>query len=248
MHRAAARLTLLAVLLCWLAAVGGADDFRIETKVYSGKGKLPVSQNTTLFRAGYVYDYLAKPEQVAVFDPAHGRFILLDPARRLKAEIKTEEVRKLVDGLHDLAAKSSNPAMQFAADPKFEVEFSEDGALTLSSKHITYELQTEPAPTPRASQQYHDFSDWYARFNTMASPGSPPPFARLVVNEELAKRGLVPVAVKMTFRSVTARTEHLVTWRLLDSDHQRIARTANQLTTFKQVDLEDLQAPEITRR
>jgi hypothetical protein len=246
MRRAVAG-ALLAVFFGWLSPAG-ADDFRIETKVYAGKGKLPVSQNTTLFRAGCVYDYLAKPERVAVFDPSHGRFILLDPARKLKAEIKTDEVRKLVDGLHELAAKSSNSAMRFAADPEFDVEFSEDGRLTLSSKHITYELATEPAATPDAARQYHEFSDWYARFNTLASPGSAPPFPRLAVNAQLAKRGLVPTEVKMTFRSVSARTEHLVSWRLLDSDHQRIARTANQLTAFKQVDLEDLQVPEVTRR
>jgi hypothetical protein len=231
-----------------LAPLARADDFRIETKVYSGKGKLPVSQNTTLFHAGTVYDFLARPERVAVFDPARGRFIVLDPARRLKAEVKTDEVRKLVDGLHDLAAKSSNAAMRFAADPEFDVQFSDDGTLSLTSKHIRYELATQPAATPQAAKQYHEFSDWYARFNTMATPGSAPPFARLVVNAELARRGLVPTEVKMTFRSVSARTEHMVAWRLLDSDQQRIARTANQLTAFEQVDLEDLQAPEVTRR
>jgi hypothetical protein len=247
MHRGLAAPALGAALAFCLLATAGADDFRIETKVYAGKEKAPVSQTTTLFRAGFVYDYLADPQRVAVFDQTRGRFIVLDPERKLRAELKADEVRTFVDGLHDLAAKGSNPAMRFAADPQFEIEFSESGRLTLTSKHITYELETEPAASPEAARQYHEFSDWYARFNTRATGGSLP-FARMVVNAELAKRGLVPSEVKMTFRNAAARSEHLVTWRLLEGDQKRIAETENQLTTFKVVDFEDLQAPAISKR
>ena len=106
----------------------------------------------------------------------------------------------------------------------------------------------ESAATPEAARQYHEFSDWYARFNTMANPGSGPPFPRLVVNAELAKRGLVPLEVQRNTRSGSARAEHNVPWRLLDSDHRKIAETANQLATFKEVDFEDLQAPVVSKR
>ncbi len=239
--------TALAVLVA-LTATALADDFRIETKVYVGKNKDVVSQNTTLFHAGYVYDYLAKPAQVAVFDQRGGRFVVLDPTRQLKAEIKTAEVQGLIDRLHDLAAKSSNSFIRFAADPQFDVEFAESGLLTLSSPHMTYKLETMAAATPQAALQYREFSDWYARFNTMANPGSAPPFPRLSVNAELAKRGLVPVEVQMSTRTAQVRSEHVVTWRLLDADHRRIAETANQLATFKEVDFEDLQTPELSGR
>ncbi len=248
MRRALVTLVLPAAL--WLLSLGPApaDDFRIETKVFAGKTKTPISRNVTLFRAGYVYDYLSDPDRVAVFDQRGGRFILLDPARKLKAEVKTDEVRDLITRLHDVAANSSNPIVRFAADPDFKIEFDEEGQLTLSSEHMTYKLQTMPAVTGTAAEQYHEFSDWYARFNTMAQPGSTPPFPRMRVNAELAKRGLVPTEVQLTTRAVSARTEHFVTWRLLESDHRRIAETANQLTTFKEVDFEDLQGPAISER
>ena len=229
-----------------LLAISGstllAEDFRIETKVFVGKNKL-ISQNTTLFRAGYVYDYLnSGSTRVAVFDQRGGRFVVLDPTRKIKAEVKTEAIRKLMADLHDVAAKSSNPSMKFAADPSFDVEFSDDGELTMASDHMTYKLKTMAAPSTAAAEQYREFSDWYARFNTMANPGSTPQFPRLTVNAELAKRGVVPTDVQLSTRAYSAHSEHYVTWRLLDIDHKRIAETANQLATFEDVKFEELLA------
>jgi hypothetical protein len=228
-----------------------ADDFRIETKVFVGTDKSPVSQTTTLFKAGYVYDYLSSPsspEQVAVFDKQHGRFILLDRTRKLKTEIKSENVLAFAEKCQALAAKSSNAFLKFAADPEFDTDFSADGELTLASQYINYKLQTQPANTPEAAQQYREFSDWYARFNAMSNPESTPPFARLAVNEELASRGLVPTEVQLTIsaprklgRTVAVRSEHHVSWRLLKRDEERIAETANQLATFKSVAFDEFQ-------
>ena len=187
----------LLVLGC-LGAVAPADDFRIETKVFSGKSKIPLSQNTTLFYAGHVYDYLSDPDRIAVFDKLHGRFILLDPKRKVKSEVATDDVLSFAEKFHASAAQSSNAFMKFAADPDFNVRFTQEGELTLSSEHMTYQLLTIPADTVEAGRQYREFSDWYARFNAMTHPGSTPPFARLCVNEELADRGLVPTEVQLT--------------------------------------------------
>jgi len=232
------------LVLCCLSGAAAADDFRIETKVYSGKGKSPVSQNTTLFEAGFVYDYLSEPERVTVFDQARGRFILLDPVRKLKAEVRTEEVRQFAEKFKEVAEKSSRPFMRFAADPDFAVDFSQSGELKLSSPHINYELKTVPANTPEAAGQFREFSDWYARFNAMSAPGSTPPFARLAVNEELAKRGLIPTEVQLTIaaaggsKAVSLRSEHHVSWRLLPRDHKKITEAGHQLATFKPVDFD----------
>ena len=241
--------------VAWIGVIGefvtpaAAEDFRIETRVFVGRSKTAASENLTLFQSGYVYDYLSGPDRVAVFDKPHGRFILLDPARELKAEVKTDDVMVFAKKLRDLAAKNSSAFMKFAAEPDFETKFAQDGALTLSSRYLTYRLKTEPAPTPEAADQYHDFSNWYARFNAMTNPGSTPPFPRLVVNAELASRGLVPTEVHLTIsnqsglgnRGATMRTEHHVSWRLLESDVAKIAETANQLAAFKAAELAELQ-------
>jgi hypothetical protein len=134
--------------------------------------------------------------------------------------------------------------MQFAADPDFKIDVAQNGDLTFSSQFITYELETVPANTPEAAQQYREFSDWYARFNAMATPGSTPPFPRMAVNDELFKRALLPTEVQLTIaatpgvKAATLRSEHNVAWRLLPKDHKKIAETGHQLATFKPVDFD----------
>ena len=243
------------------SAAAWADDFRIQTDVYAAKSKIPLSQNTTLFRAGYVYDYLTHPQRatsvdrVAVFDKAHGRFIVLDPARKVKAEVKTDEVLLFASKQQEfVTAKSSNAFNKFAVDPEFETDFSQDGELKMTSPHMTYELKTIPANTPEAAAQYREFSDWYGRFNTMSNPGSTPPFARMAVNAELVKRGLVPTEVHLTVptqsgvKAASLRSEHHVAWRLLPRDAERIEETANQLATFKLVDFDQFERTKLMKR
>jgi hypothetical protein len=238
------------------ASAALADDFRIETKVFSGRGKTPVSQNVTLFCAGLVYDFLSQPDRVAVFDKARGRFILLDPERKVKAEVTTDEVMTFTEKAQSMASRSSQAFLKFAADPDFDVKFSESGELDLSSEYLTYRLQTVPAASPEAVRQYREFSDWYARLNAMSNPGSTPAAARLSVNEELADRGLLPSEVHLTIparppitpRAVSMRTEHHVSWRLLQRDHDRISETANQLTAFKKIDLDEYLSLTVAKR
>ena len=251
-------LGLLSVLLAF-GAPALAEDFRIETNVYNGKSKLPISQNITLFQAGYVYDFLTtakqsgEPERVAVFDQSHGRFIILDPQKKVKAEIKTDEVLLFASKMQ--AAKSTNAFNKFAIDPDFEVEFSQDGQLTLTSSHMTYRLKTMAAVSPEAAAQYREFSDWYVRFNTMANPGSIPPFARMAVNSELAKRGLIPTEVHLTIpaqssiKSATSlRSDHHVSWRLLPRDIEKIEDAATQLATFKLVSFDELKRTSLAKK
>jgi hypothetical protein len=250
---------LAAASLCLLlpsAAAARAEEFRIVTKVYSGKDKTPVSTNTTLFQGGYVYDYSSESERVAVFDEPHGRFILLDPARKEKSEIKTADVAAFAEELQGLVSRNSNAFLRFAGDPQFNVEFKETGELTLGSEYISYRLLTEPAVSPVAARQYRDFSDWFARLNAMTNPGSTPPFPRMAVNAELADRGLVPTEVQLTIaahatlgvRAQNLRSEHHVSWRLIERDAERIATIANQLGTFKEVEYRPLQTTAVSKK
>jgi hypothetical protein len=238
-----------------LTAAGRAEDFHVESSVFSGKDPKPVSQNTTIFRAGVVYDYLSD-KTVAVFDKRRGRFLLIDPARKVKTEVKTDELQQFCDDLQERAAKDGNAYVKFLATPKFDKTVDEKTAeLVLKSQYMTYRISTLKAETDAAAQQYREFSDWYARLNAMTN--HTPPFARMAVNEELLNRGLVATQVQLNIpkqlliggHSVSLRSEHQITWKLLKLDLDKITETETQLGTFTPVSLEKFQhTNEITKR
>lgn len=244
-------------LVCW-AAIGLAADadpaegegFRIENKVFVDNAKEPQVESTTIFYHGVVYDYLTKPPEITVFDAAHGRFILLDTARRVQTEVGTEKVGAFTEGLRRWAAQQSEPFVRFLGAPQLEEQFDEaSGELRLSSSWITYRLATIEAQTAAVSSQYREFSDWYCRLNTLITPGARPPFGRLLVNAALEKRQRLPTEVELSIRTgkgippkkTTIRAEHQWIRRLVESDRDRVAQTGQFMAIFRSVDFREYQ-------
>ncbi len=236
----------------WLAAIllstiAWGDEFRIESRVFAGKEPKPVSENTTLFHVGIVYDFIPD-KSIAIFDKPRGRFILLDRGRKVKAEVTVKQLQAFCDRLHEVAAADNNPFVRFVADPHFDAKTGDRASeLILASPQMTYRLTTTKAESDEAAQQYREFSDWYARLNVVMNPGSTPPFPRLEVNRELSDRGLLAEQVQLTVpqqnalhrHTVELRSEHHISWRLLATDLDQITETTNLLTTFKQVSLDE---------
>jgi hypothetical protein len=225
--------------LALAAVTAQGDDFRIDSKVYL-KSK-PIAENLTLFHGERVYDFMSNPTEITVFDPAPGRmrFLILDPTRKLRTEVKVAEVSKLMDKLRDFAKSSTNPFMNFLADPTFEEKYdSTIGVLQMTSPWMEYKLTTLDAPNAQVSEQYSQFSDWYAKLNTMTTPGKIPPFARMVVNTALKKHKQIPSDVVLTLHlkeEVTLTSDHKVHWRLLEDDMQKIRQVDDYLARFKSV-------------
>lgn len=232
-------------LLVW-ATVGpvGAAEFRIESRIYQGKDKQPLSRSLTLFHAGVIYDYLDEPKRVAVLDPKGGRFILLDPQRKLRAEVKTSDVRRFTDGLQELLTKSGSAQARFQARPSFAVDWNEpSGVLSLTSETLSYTVDARPAPSAEVAEQYREFCDWCAQLNALLSPAGSPPFARFALDRELVGRSLVPKQVSLHVGgmlgspTVKMHSEHEFAWRLLDADRRRIDETGQQLSSFAPINV-----------
>jgi len=230
-------------------------DFRIETKIFVGDEAEPVSENLTLFHRGVVYDFLMAPEQIAVFrhsvTSAGGRFILLDPSRKLRSEISSEEIMTFLDGLQAWAATQDDPLLKFAADPNFKEVFDPvRGDLRLESDLMRYSLATDEPHDATAIELYHEFSDWYGRLGAVTHVGSLPPFPRLAVNASLARHHRIPRTVHLTIparrpyrtNDVVMRAEHKVGWRLARRDQRRIEQVGEQLVQFKLVPYKEFQA------
>jgi hypothetical protein len=222
-----------------------ADDFRIESKIFVGNAIAPSSENLTLFRGGQVYDFLTKPSETTVFDKPRGRVILLDPARKVRTEIKADKLLAFSEELKVWAARQSDPFLKFAADPRFEQKLDARGELLFTSEFISYRVATVKANTDAVAQQYLEFADSYARLNALTNPGSVPPLPRLAINAALFKTHVIPERVQMTMpahqrfgKATTLRSEHSIAWRLLESDLQRIDEADESLVTFTPVPLE----------
>jgi len=225
--------------------ITSAEGFRIETAVYYGDEEQPTLETTTLFLDGVVYDFLAEPEQTAVFRKATGgkpgRFILLDRQQRIRTELSTEKIAGAMAKLRTWAARQSDPFLQFAADPQFKESFeTETGRLVLASHLESYTVATTRVERAHALAEYREFLDWYTQLNTLLSAG-PPPEPRLRLNAALARHEVVPLKVELarSGEKEPLRAEHKFIWRLSDEDVQRIDDVRASLASYRAVPNEE---------
>ncbi len=224
-----------------------AEDFRVDNTAFVANQKEPPTQSTTIFHNGAVYDFMTAPAETVVFDRPAGRFILLSTSSRTRAELTTDELAAFADRIQQLAGKSPDPLVRFLAAPKFQERFDPSaGELSLGSVLVTYRLTLSSETNPTEAEQYHEFSDWYARLNALLTPGSRPPFARLVVNSALARHKALPSQVVLTLSSskpnrqpITMHSTHRLIHSLTAADLDRVAKArelmaGSKLVTFEQ--------------
>jgi hypothetical protein len=240
-------LTIAVTAWLFLAAPGlvHAQDFRVETDVFLGKQKEPTAQYLTIFRGGVVYDFLlGDPKEVTVHHVQQGRFLLLDPVRRVQTTVTTDDLLRLSARLKAEALASKDPDVRFLAEPSFDVTFdSQQRRVVLTSPLLTYEAKGLQPGDAGIVRRYRDFADGYARLNGIRL-GNIPPFARMQLNEQLAQHGLAPQEVirsvpsKAAFgKEVEIRSRHLITERILPTDEKKIGEADNYLQTFEHVEL-----------
>jgi hypothetical protein len=226
-------------------AVALAQDFRVETDVFVGKNKEPAAQYLTVFKAGVVYDFmLNKPEEVIIYDVKRGRFVLLDPARRMQTEVTLEKLRELTADIKLAAANAADENVRFLADPMFEIRLNPAGQrIRMVSKRLVYEAKGAAPPDAGIVRRYADFADGYARLNGLRL-GNMPPFARMKLNDQLVEQGWTPVEVVRTIpgqavlaKDFEVRSHHLYTWKVLQTDEERMSQADRYLQAFDETDI-----------
>jgi hypothetical protein len=234
------------------------EDFRVNNEVFPSGQKEPSSQSITIFHGGAVYDSMKSPAEIVVFDKAAGRFVLMNPANQTRTELTTADIAAFVKQLQARAAaptasKDPDPVVRFLADPKFQERFDESmGELALSSPMVSYRLVLSTDQSQAAVEQYREFSDWYARLNTLLTPGSRPPFGRLAVNEAVAKRKAIASQVilavasgKAGGRPTTIRTTHQIVRQLTQTDLDYVAKIRKMMTDFQLVSFDKYRKSEL---
>lgn len=217
-----------------------AQDFRVDTDVYLGDEEETFSEHLTLFRGSVVYDFAVKgSEEITIFNLQNGEITLLDVKRKTRAVLTTAELLEFSARIK--AIGTSNEGADLVA-PKFEVKFDDDQkSLELISQKITYRA-TGMAPSEASiATRYREFTDWYARLNSMRPP-NPPHFGRLELNRELADRGLLPKTIERTIdlgrlfsKPQQARSQHVVHMAISGTDRRRIDEAGGYLVSFAEV-------------
>ena len=88
-------------------------------------------------------------------------------------------------------------------------------------------------------------ADWLARLNA-TRPNNLPPGARLALNEELAKRELLPREITRIItppnplaNKEVVKSQHLMNWTLSGEDRKKIERAHDAMATFKPVSFDE---------
>jgi hypothetical protein len=212
--------------------------------VFVGQSVQPAGENTTYFVDDVVYDFVeTDPREVTVFDSATGDFDLIDPARKVWTSLTSDQLRRFTAELKVRAAANEgfDQVVRFAANPHFDTSYDvSDRELLLRSPAMTYRALGMAVAEDQA-RKYHRFCDWFCQLNS-TRPGALPPFARLQLNQELAKQGIVPAEIQLTLAArqpggskTELRSEHKFAGSLTDVARQRIATARVQRAEFKQV-------------
>lgn len=214
--------------LALFATAARAEDFSVENSVFEGKRKLGGSQ--TIFLGGKVYDFLADSSEAAVFDLAASRVALCDSSRRVRTELTTQELADFAMRLRDRALAGGSEFVKFAAQPAFAQKLEpESNEIVLNSDLLTYRAATTAPKNADILRSYQTFIHWQTQLNAIVNPGAPPPQARLMLNDALAARQLLPERITMHRPSTvpgigkTLRAEHVYQWRVSDEQRRRIA-------------------------
>lgn len=252
MMRRSLQAFLCLAIAAWPAARGFGQEFRYYTAVYDLSGAQnpgdegsPVASTLTLFHAGKVYDYIPSGGQVAIYEPVHQRFTLLNPAHRLACRVHVDEIThklRLAEGLvrkriRELAGESEpqgrhlREVLAFQLDPEFAESYDEQADhLSLTSPHFSYGVkcagpESQSAIDPGSVEAYLQFADWISRLNYVVHPRVLLPGPRLALNAALRRRGMLPVEVELLADigpKVHLRAEHKIHWKLTGADRDLI--------------------------
>jgi hypothetical protein len=242
---------LMTLFIAAWAQPSSADDFRVESKVFATDSDKPTSESLTLFLDDRAFDFLASPRETIVFDFLTDRIALLDASRKVRTELAAAKLNSFTDQLRTRAARQTDALLRFAADPHLE-ESSDDGGWTrFSGKLLTYRVQAAKASDPEMAKLYRKFSDASARLNAMLQAGAMPPFARLSVNEALARDGKLPEQVELILagdaksggKPTILRSEHHFSTQLTAADRKRIDEANEAMKAFKQISWEEYVRP-----
>ncbi len=253
------RFACFALVACLAVAVSHtvtAQEIRVYTTIRDLSGQSSsvntehapvVVRSLMLFHAGKIYDYIEPAREVTVYEPAHRRFTILNPRRRLCSELTQDEIRHFLGRAEDEAQKrfgfvpeessaSARKALEFLRfqiQPDFAASFDHDKQqLKLTADNFEYVVEGFQPENPELVAKYLHVADWMAQFNSVLHPQSLFPAPRLKLNQELRNHGLLPLTVNLKTETepvLHLQAKHEWTWNFQKTDRQLIDNWDKQL-------------------
>lgn len=174
-------------------------DFRLETDLMeAGKAK-PIDQTVTLFANGIAYDYSREtPHRVMVVDASNNRITFLDSQRQIQTRVNLNELQSGIESAKNRLMQVPGGPEKLEDAAKLSVDPS-SGVITVGQKFIRYEATAESPSSPQFADQYAVFANVSSLVNAWQSHGtSPPPFARMQLNQTLGDRKAIPTTITRT--------------------------------------------------
>ena len=192
------------------ANVVSAEDFAIETTVYSGDETKPTASYLTIFYEQKIYDVCEVPNPTTiVFDRTSRDFQIANSAAAMRSSITSEELMRLAASLREQAKEARDPLIRFAVDPKFKCDFDKAKRhLSMTSDVWDYHVDVRIEQDPQVLARYREFADWFSYLNSAFRPL--PPGLRLELNGMLQRYQAIPekVVVHVKRTGDKQRSEH----------------------------------------
>ena len=225
-----------------------ANCFRINNRIVTDDDR--VTNSTTIFFDGLVYDFVDPNGQATVYDKANALLTVLDPSSRLQMRISVSDLEKDVEKKKEACRKSDNYFLNYLARPHFEEQSYDplSGILIFRSDWVEYRFETVPLSDPVVAGLYYDYCQKSTLLNIRHS-GASSPLIRAVINPVLEQYRRFPTKVALTLypkgkiliatHSVMAESTHTFVRRLQYGDEQKIEQIKQYKKLFRMVSADD---------
>jgi hypothetical protein len=236
----------LACLLCSQPAT--AQEFKIDSQVYSSAQSTPVSSSLTIFDDTMVYDIAFDPTnsttiiEIVVFDVSNKTFELIDLHQNRRVHLQQFEIVRMLENQRQQGMQDERLRSLVLPEMKEDYDAA-GGTLVVANANIRYEARCRKINDQVIQPRYFEFLEQYTRL-AVSDPRRMPPFSRMQLNESLKKYGLFPEEIKLTMNGgdlhdgdLQLRSSHTMIDRLSESDRSRVQQIRAAWAKVPQVTL-----------
>lgn len=221
---------------------GPSSTLFIVTEIFQGQLPQPVETHEIAFVDGVFYDFPSDAEQPwTIFDLPQSKVVLIDRKHRQRVSVSTEDLIRLT-AQADSTITDPVQRMRFGMDA--EVQITGGNQFELTYDQTQYRVSASIPSEPKWAIQYGQFVDWACRLN-IARPRGVPPFARMRINDTVAKQGLYPEHIEVELKRrigedantvlVKLRSQTRLSSQINDQTRKRIDDTHSMRVLFKEI-------------